>query len=178
MGANASGLGVLDLLQAQAVSGGRCRGRITSTVASEYRQGLGLQFAVPDGLTREDVKRYNEIFVGTKGFMGTGGRGESVRLIPEAKMEGFKRPPEVIKRSPGHFQDWIRACKGGDAPCSNFGIAGPYTEWMLLGAISWRFPNQKLLWDGPNLRFTNNEKANEFVKPHFRKGWELEDIEV
>jgi predicted dehydrogenase len=136
------------------------------------------EFAVPDGLTCEDVKRYNEIFVGTKGFMGTGGRGESVRLIPEAKMQGFKRPPEVIKRSPGHFQDWIRACKGGDTPCSNFGVAGPYTEWMLLGAISWRFPNQKLLWDGKNLRFTNNEKANNFVKPHFRPGWELKDIKV
>ena len=134
------------------------------------------EFVLPDGLTAQDVKNYNEIFVGTKGYMGTGGRGESVRLIPEAKMQGFKRPPEVIKRSPGHFEDWIQACKGGDTPCSNFGIAGPYTEWMLLGAISWRFPNQKLLWDGPNLRFTNNEKANEFVKPHFRPGWELKDI--
>ena len=47
---------------------------------------------------------------------------------------------------------------------------------MLFGAISWRFPNEKLLWDGKNLRFTNNEKANEFIKPNFRKGWELQDI--
>jgi hypothetical protein len=84
----------------------------------------------------------------------------------------------VLKRSPGHFQDWIRACKGGEPACSNFTIAGPYTEWMLLGAISWRFPNEKLLWDGKNLRFTNNEKANEFVKPNFRKGWELQNITV
>ena len=49
---------------------------------------------------------------------------------------------------------------------------------MLLGAISWRFPNEKLEWDGDNLRFTNNEKANEYVKPYMRKGWELEDINV
>ena len=75
-----------------------------------------------------------------------------------------------------HLQDWIRACKGGDPACSNFSIAGPYREWMLLGAISWRFPNQKLLWDGKNLRFTNNAKANEYIKPHFRKGWELKDL--
>ncbi len=133
-------------------------------------------FAVPEGLTREDVKPFNEIFIGTKGFMGTSGRGESVRLIPESKMQTYKKPPEVLKRSPGHFQDWIQACKGGEPACSNFNIAGPYTEWMLLGAISWRFPNQKLLWDGENLRFTNNEQANEFVKPRFRKGWELKDL--
>jgi predicted dehydrogenase len=118
----------------------------------------------------------NEVFVGTKGFLGTGGRGESVTLLPRSKMDGFQRPPAVLKRSPGHFADWIRACKGGEPACSNFTIAGPYTEWMLLGAISWRFPNEKLLWDGKNLRFTNNEKANEFVKPRFRKGWELKDV--
>ncbi len=29
-----------------------------------------------------------------------------------------------------------------------------------------------------NLRFTNNEKANDFVKPRFRKGWELKDVTV
>jgi hypothetical protein len=36
--------------------------------------------------------------------------------------------------------------------------------------------NEKLLWDARNLRFANNEKANEFVKSEFRKGWELEGI--
>jgi hypothetical protein len=65
---------------------------------------------------------------------------------------------------------------GGPAACSNFTIAGPYTEWMLLGAFCWRFPNEKLLWDAKNLRFTNNDKANAFVKPQFRKGWELKEV--
>jgi hypothetical protein len=134
-------------------------------------------FAVPEGLTREDVKPFNEIFVGTKGHLGTSGRGESVRLIPESKMQSFRKPPQVLERSPGHFNDWIRACKGGQPACSNFNIAGPYTEWMLLGAISWRFPNERLLWDGKNLRFTNNEKANEFIRPKLRKGWELKGID-
>jgi hypothetical protein len=34
------------------------------------------------------------------------------------------------------------------------------------------------LWDAKNLRFTNHEKANEFIKPNFRKGWELQNITV
>jgi hypothetical protein len=137
---------------------------------------MAKNFKPPAGLAADDVLGQNEVFVGTKDFLGTSGRGESVRLLPEERMQGYKKPAAVLKRSPGHFEDWIRACKGGEAACSHFGIAGPYTEWMLLGAISWRFPNQKLLWDGPNLRFTNNEKANDFVKPRFRKGWELADI--
>lgn len=143
-----------------------------------YEGSMAETFAPPEGLTAEDVKRFNEIFIGTKGYMGTRGRGEAVSLLPEAKMEEYALPPQVLKRSPGHYENWIQACKGEGETCSPFGIAGPYTEWILLGSISWRFPNEKLLWDGENLRFTNNEKANEFVKPTFRKGWELDDITV
>jgi hypothetical protein len=153
-------------------------GKMPALTLYWYEGSMVREFKVPEGLTRDDVKGSNEIFVGTKGFLGTSGRGESVRLIPESKMKTFKKPPQVIERSPGHFKDWIRACKGGQPACSNFSIAGPYTQWMLLGAISWRFPHEKLLWDGKNLRFTNNEKANEFVKPHFRRGWELKEISV
>jgi predicted dehydrogenase len=143
-----------------------------------YEGSVANTFKRPEAIPEGDMKGINEIFVGTKGHLGTSGRGESYSLLPRAKQVNHPRPPEVLKRSPGHFQDWIRALKGGEPACSNFTIAGPYTEWMLLGAISWRFPNEKLLWDGKNLRFTNNEKANGFVRPNFRKGWELKDIAV
>jgi hypothetical protein len=134
--------------------------------------------ALPD-LSEEVRKPYNAFFVGTKGYMGTGGHGNSARLLPESAMKDFQKPPQVLKRVVGgHHKNWITACKGGEPACSNFSVAGPYTEWLLLGAISWRFPNEKLLWDSNNLRFTNNEKANEFIKPYFRKGWELQDITV
>ena len=153
-------------------------GKMPPVTVYWYEGSMTKRFKRPEGLTAEDMLGQNEIFVGTKGLLGTGGRGESWRLLPQSKMEGYKKPDPVLKRSPGHFADWIRACKGGEAACSNFHISGPYAEWMLLGAICWRFPNEKLLWDGNNLRFTNNEKANEFVKPQFRKGWELKDIMV
>ena len=143
-----------------------------------YEGNMIGNFKPPEGLSVMETRDFNEIFIGTKGYMGTKARGESYSLLPLAKMEGYKEPSKVIKRSPGHFEDWIQACKGGEPACSNFSIAGPYTEWVLLGAICWRFPNEKLLWDAKNLRFTNNEKANEFIKPAFRKGWEIEDISV
>ena len=134
----------------------------------------GQCFKTPEGLEKDDVKGCNEIFVGTKGFLGTDGRGESMRMIPESAAQAFKKPEPVIKRiNGGHYRNWIDAFKGGDEPCSNFVIGGAYTEWLMLGTICWRFPNQKLLWDGARMRFTNNAAANEFVKPHIRKGWEL-----
>jgi predicted dehydrogenase len=142
-----------------------------------YEGSAVKKFAPPEGLTAEDMKPFNTLFVGSKGYMGTNGRGESVRLCPESAMKDFVKPTQVIPRvKGGHAGSWIESCKTGESTCSNFTVAGPYTEWLLLGAISWRFPNQKLLWDGANLRFTNNDEANAFVKPAFRPGWELKDI--
>jgi predicted dehydrogenase len=145
-----------------------------------YEGNFARNLTPPAGLTAEEIRGFNAIHIGTKGVMGTSGHGNSVSMIPASKNEGYVNPPEVIKRVEGanHYQNWIDAVKGGDPPCSNFSISGPYTEWMLLGAISWRFPNEKLLWDGKNLRFTNNNKANEYIMPYMRKGWELKDITV
>jgi hypothetical protein len=118
---------------------------------------------------------YNTVFVGTKGYLGTSGRGEGVGLIPGSRWAEYSLPPRMLTRSPGHQRDWIRACKGGEPACSNFSIAGPYTEWMVLGAVAARAKG-KLLWDPKKMEFTNNREANKYVKPVFRKGWELRSI--
>ena len=120
---------------------------------------------------------YNTVFVGTKGFLGTGGRGESVGLLPGTRWAEYKLPPRLLTRSPGHQRDWVRACKGGEPACSHFGIAGPYTEWMVLGAIAARVPG-KLLWDPKKMEFTNNREANKYVRPVFRKGWEFHTVKT
>ena len=71
-----------------------------------------------------------------------------------------------------HYRDWIRAAKGGEPSCSNFSVAGPFVQWMLLGVIAMKFEG-KLMWDAEKMRFTNNNEANEYLKPKFRKGWKF-----
>jgi hypothetical protein len=66
----------------------------------------------------------------------------------------------------------MRACKGGASACSNFGIAGKYTEWLILGAAAVRFDG-KLLWNNEKGEFTNHSEANQWVRPKFREGWEI-----
>ena len=112
------------------------------------------------------------VFIGDQGFVTTGCYGERTRLMPDAKMKDYKFPPPVLTRSPGHYRDWIRACKGGEPACSNFSVASPFVEWMLLGAIALKFDG-KLEWDASKMRFTNNNAANRFLKPTFRKGWKF-----
>ncbi len=74
----------------------------------------------------------------TKGMLTTGTYGEVTRLIPIEKMKDYQMPAPLLTRSPGHMRDFIRACKGGDPACSNFDVAAPFVEWMLLGVIALR----------------------------------------
>jgi hypothetical protein len=39
-----------------------------------------------------------------------------------------------------------------------------------MGVIALHFEG-KLEWDASKMRFTNNRRANAYVKPIFRKGW-------
>jgi hypothetical protein len=112
------------------------------------------------------------LFVGDKGYITTGTYGEGTRLLPVEKMKDYKYPIELLTRSPGHYHDWIRAAKGGDPACSNFNVSAPFTEWILLGALSLKFEG-KLEWDSAKMRVTNNAEANKLIKPSFRKGWSL-----
>ncbi|NUQ63240.1 MAG: Gfo/Idh/MocA family oxidoreductase [Pirellulales bacterium] len=95
------------------------------------------------------------------------------RLIPDAKAQEFGKPAQVLERSPGHYKEWIIACKGGAPAGSNFvDHAAHLAEVVLLGNIAIR-TKEKLLWDGPNLRFTNSEAANKLLNPPYREGWSL-----
>jgi hypothetical protein len=112
------------------------------------------------------------LFKGEKGMITTGTYGEWTRLLPVEKMRDYEFPREFLPRSPGHYRDWIRACKGGDPACSNFAVSAPFTEWIALGAIAIRL-NCKLEWDAEKMRITNNSEANELLKPFVRKGWHI-----
>jgi predicted dehydrogenase len=112
------------------------------------------------------------LFVGDKGMITTGTYGEWTRHLPVEKMHDYEFPAELLPRSPGHYRDWIRACKGGAPACSNFNVSAPFTEWIGLGALAIQL-NTKLEWDAENMKITNNPEANKMLKPTVRKGWKI-----
>ena len=155
--------------------GGGGRGARPAGAPRQGAGGLGVKvFGEPGGPSQKGIMTGNgAVFVGSKGIMATSSRGEGVWLLPQSRWQDYNLPPEILTRSPGHMLDWVRACKGGDSSCSDFAITAPYAEWLALAAIAMRVPGQKLMWDAKNLRIVNNEEANRYVKPAFRKGWEL-----
>jgi predicted dehydrogenase len=94
------------------------------------------------------------------------------RLLPESKMKGFELPEPFLPRDINHYQEWIRACKGGPKPSANFDYSGPLTETILLGNVA-ALAGRKLSWDGPKLKVTNMPEANEYLRRKYREGWSL-----
>lgn len=118
------------------------------------------------------------LLIGDKGVILHGSHGaDGVRLIPETRMKEYTRPPQTLRRVKGtHEGDWIRAIKegpGGVPPTSPFEYGGALTEMVLLGVVAVRMKDQRLVWDSKNLRFTNNDKANELLRIQYRPGWTL-----
>ena len=107
--------------------------------------------------------------------------------------------PRVEGDMDGHWWQWIDACIAGygnaevDSPFK--GYAGPLTETVLMGNLLLRcfniretvkrkdpvygemeshiFPGRYMSykWDGENMRITNFEQANQFIRREYRKGW-------
>jgi len=94
------------------------------------------------------------------------------RIIPESKMKAYKIPPKTLKRRSGTWGEWIEAIRGGEPAACNFDWAGILTEAVLLGNIAIR-TDKELHWDAENMKFVNNDKANEYVTPNYRSGWTL-----
>lgn len=130
----------------------------------------GLKPPRPAELEKErNLGTNGAIFIGDKGVIMEG------RIIPESKMQEYGVPKKTIPRiaEGKHEQDWINACKGGPAACSNFEYSGPLTEVVLLGSVAVRMPGKTLEWDGPNMKITNIPEANELIGRKYRDGWTL-----
>ena len=139
------------------------------------------------------------LFIGTKGKMMCGTYGVNPQLLPTSKTKETK-VPQTIARVPGgeggHYAAWVEAAIAGYGSekaknlSSRFDVAGPLTETVLMGNLAIRsydiqrkvgekteYPGRyiKLLWDGPNMKITNFDEANQFVKRQYRGGWSLNE---
>lgn len=132
----------------------------------------GKQPPKPKEMEAERFDGNSSLFIGDKGKIISGCYGERPRLLPESSMADYKRPTPSIPRIPGDspHQDFIRACKGGPVPCSNFDISGPFTEMVLLGNLALRV-GKTIEWDTHRMRAKNAPEADQYIRGHYRKGW-------
>jgi hypothetical protein len=144
----------------------------------------GIRPAVPEELMAENKELAEEgmLFVGDKGKMLAGFRGENPRLIPESKMQAYRAENQTAtgataERAAGTRQDrnaaWIASFKGGPASYGDFLLAQPITDAVNLAAISLRIGGKRLLWDSSSAKITNVPEANQLLTRKYRSGWEI-----
>jgi hypothetical protein len=109
------------------------------------------------------------LFVGDKGML-LADYGRYV-LLPEEQFRGSTPPPRSIPDSIGHHEEWIAACKGGPKAPSNFEIAGPVTEAVLLGNVAIR-SGRKLQWNARKLT-TGDAGADALLSKTYPAGWRI-----
>ena len=113
------------------------------------------------------------LYIGSKGKMYHGSHGGMPQLLPRGLHDDAAKVKKTFERSPGHYEEWVAACKGGPRPVSNFDYAGPLTEIMLLGVLSLKAPGRRLEWDSENLKIKNAPELNHLVHTEYRSGWNL-----
>lgn len=134
----------------------------------------GLRPPRPEGLPEgRQMGDNGRLLIGEKGFI----LGNAV--YPESIGKDCAQLAKSIPRAAGHYGEWILACKGGKPAGANFDWAGPLAESVLLGNVALRVQLReeltlyKLAWDSENLKFSNLESANKFVRREYRAGWTL-----
>lgn len=133
----------------------------------------GIRPVTPDEVLEDDdaLTREGMMFVGDKGKIIAGFRGESPRLIPKSRMEGVSNEQAREERIDANAL-WIKAFKEGTQAPGSFLYAGPVTETINLGAVALR-AGRRVEYDSENMKITNIPDANKFLTREYRQGWEL-----
>ncbi len=116
-----------------------------------------------------------QLWVGDDGMLLAGVYGESPRILDrERHRELLENPlPETYARSPGHYEEWIAASKGGEPAGSSFdGHSGPLTEMVLLGNFAVR-SGRAVEIDPETGEILTDGIPEEYFRPPYRDGWSL-----
>ncbi len=134
----------------------------------------GMMPFVPDEIRAagKSLQREGMMFVGDKGKIIAGFRGEDPVLIPESKMNYKVKENEKEAEGSGGNDVWINAFRNNTQTPGSFLLAGPVTETINLGAVALR-AGKRVEYDTTNMKITNLPEANKFLTREYRQGWEL-----
>lgn len=123
------------------------------------------------GITGDMLPREAMMFVGEKGIILAGFRGENPKLYTGGTPPPDEKPAQNQERRDANDL-WIEAFKNKTQSPGSFIHAGPVTETILLGAVALR-AGRKVEYDSANMKITNIPEANQYLTREYRKGWEV-----
>ncbi|MFZ2339622.1 MAG: Gfo/Idh/MocA family oxidoreductase [Bacteroidales bacterium] len=135
----------------------------------------GMKPFIPEEL-REDKRDMPEegmMFVGDRGKIMGGFRGEEPEIIPSRLMKAYQGEKAIPERGEeGRSNAWLEAIKNDRESPGSFRYAGTVTEVINLAAVALR-AGKKVEYDSAKMQITNDKAANRYLTRDYRKGWEL-----
>jgi len=125
-------------------------------------------------LSGMDFRKFGSVVIGEEGKLFFNRGKNSWVLQTSSKVDGFEWPAESMARATdqNNYVDWMDAIQGKiDQAASNFSLAGPMTETILLGVLAQRSPKDTLEWDPVKVTVRGRPDLQKFVQREYRDGW-------
>lgn len=123
-----------------------------------------------------NFQKYGSVIIGDEGKLFFSRLRNNWVLKGNNSKDLFESVEQSIPRArqEDSYIEWMDAINGKvDQSESSFANAGPLTETILLGVLSQRFPNQKLLWDRDQMVIKNRPELTPWIKREYRDGWKV-----
>ncbi|MEO1524343.1 MAG: Gfo/Idh/MocA family oxidoreductase [Planctomycetota bacterium] len=121
-----------------------------------------------------DFSKYGSVVIGDAGKLYFH-RGKNKWLLRrDPKAGSIQEPEPTLPRATGQnpYREWLDAIEGKiDQAASNFRVAGPMTETILLGVLAQRFPDQTLEWDASEMKVKGRGDLDAHLRRAYRDGW-------
>ena len=129
-----------------------------------------------DVLEGMDFSKFGSVIIGEQGKLFFHRAKNNWVLKTSNNIDGFEWPEQSLPRAPGqdNYQEWFNAVTGKiDQGESNFSLAGPMTETILLGVLAQREPETTLKWDAKAMEVKGRPDLKKHIQREYRDGWKL-----
>ena len=127
-----------------------------------------------DVLEGMDFSKFGSVIVGEEGKLFFNRSRNNWVLKTSHQIDGFDWPEITLPRAKDqdNYKEWLDAIEGNiDQSESNFALAGPMTETILLGVIAQRNPDTKLEWDAEEMQIKGRPDLQNQIRREYRKEW-------
>jgi hypothetical protein len=128
-----------------------------------------------DVLEGVDFSKYGSVVIGEQGKLFFHRQKENWMVKDKPVIHPNDFPVATIPRASGedNYQEFFDAVTGKITKCeSNFDLAGPMTETILLGVIAQRNPDTKLNWNRKEMQIEGRPELSSLIRREYRNGWQ------
>lgn len=132
-----------------------------------------------DILEGMDFEKYGSVIVGEHGKLFFNRSRPNWVLKTDHKIDAFTWPEQSLPRAAGqnNYREWYEAVQGRIPRSeSDFELAGPMTETILLGVLAQRSPGESLRWLSDTMQVADRPDLDKYIRRDYAPGWDASQL--